>query len=156
MILFRTAICWLTLRQMILMWLSNFNLLSTVTPRSSTSPTRGMLVPSHLKTGSRDVFPLPKLYTYHDSFSFHFPHTIYHFSSYHLSWHADVLFWLFFPLFCFFNLSCFRLQSTLKYRMLPSCRFFLHDILKLKIVNCKWYFLSLHLMYIYIFYIVFM
>ena len=39
----------------------------------------------------------------------------------------------------------------LKYRMLPSCRFFLPDILKLKIVNCKWYFLSLHLMYIYIF-----
>ena len=24
-----------------------------------------------------------------------------------------------------------------KYRMLPSCRFFLPDILKLKIVNCK-------------------
>ena len=119
MILFRTAICWLTLRQMILMWLSNFNLLSTVTPRSSTSSTRGMLVPSHLKTGSRDVFPLPKLYTYHDSFSFHFPHTIYHFSSYHLSWHPDVLFWLFFSVVLFFQPFFFQ---TSEYTLIsPRC-----------------------------------
>ena len=26
-----------------------------------------------------------------------------------------------------------------KYRMLPSCRFFLLDVLKLKIVNCKYF-----------------
>ena len=55
-----------------------------------------------------------------------------------------------------FFVPVFLQTLRLKYRMLPSCRFFLPDILKLKIVNCKRYFLSLHLMYIYIFYIVFM
>ena len=36
----------------------------------------------------------------------------------------------------FFRTS-FLQTLRLKYRMLPSCRFFLLDILKLKIVNCK-------------------
>ena len=37
--------------------------------------------------------------------------------------------------------SFFFFLQTLrtKYRMLPSCRFFLLDVLKLKIVNCKYF-----------------
>ena len=37
----------------------------------------------------------------------------------------------------FFRTSFFLQALRLKYRMLPSCRLFLPDILKLKIVNCK-------------------
>ena len=36
-----------------------------------------------------------------------------------------------------------------KYRMLPSCRFFLPDILKLQIVNCKYYILCAYYYYHY-------
>ena len=36
-----------------------------------------------------------------------------------------------------FFVPVFLQTLRLKYRMLPSCRFFLPDILKLKIVNCK-------------------
>ena len=40
----------------------------------------------------------------------------------------------------FVHLSSFFLQTLrTKYRMLPSCRFFLLDVLKLKIVNCKYF-----------------
>ena len=56
--LFRKAICCLTLQHGFLLWLSNFSLSSTITPRSTTSSTRGILVPSHLKTGSGDIFPI--------------------------------------------------------------------------------------------------
>ena len=40
----------------------------------------------------------------------------------------------------FVHLSSFFLQTLrTKYRMLPSCRFFLLDVLKLKVVNCKYF-----------------